>query len=119
MKKKAIILTLMLLFASNTAFGFRAVTKAEHEAYLRSLGLNQTKIEQLKEIDLIYLNKRLEAQEKSRQYRKNNPTLTKDDYNHYTFTLWNQIEKDYRKDLGKVLNHWQKKRYLEYKSRVY
>lgn len=117
--KKVITLILFLLFASNTAYAIRAVTKAEHEAYLRSLGLNQTKIEKIEEIDLIYLNKRLEAQEKSRQYRRNNPTLTKDDYNHYFSTLWNKIEKDYRKDLGKVLNPWQKKRYLEYKSRVY
>ena len=119
MKKKTIILILFLLFASGTAFGIRAVTKAEHEAYLKRLGLNQAKIEKLEEIDLIYLNKRLDAQEKSRQYRKNNPTLTKDDYNRYFFTIWNKIEKDYKKDLGKVLTPWQKKQYLEYKSRIY
>lgn len=119
MKCKAILLTLIILLAANSAFGIRAVTKAEHEAYLKSLGLNQSKIEKLEEIDLIYLNKRLEAQEKARQYRRNNPTLTKDDYNRYTFTLRNKIEKDYKKDLGEVLNYWQKKQYLEYKSRRY
>ena len=119
MKKKAVIITLIILFLANAAFAIRAVTKKEHEAYLRSLGLNKNQIEKLEGIDRIYLNKRLEAQEKSRQYRKNNPTLTKDDYNHYTYTLWNKIEKDYKKDLGKVLNNRQKKKYLEYKSRVY
>ena len=119
MNKKSIILILILLFLSNAAFAVRAVTKAEHEAYLRGLGLNDTQIVQLEEINRIYLNKQLDAQNKSREYRRNNPNLTKEDYNRYHSGLRNKIEKDYKKELDKVLNYWQKKNYLEYKSRVY
>lgn len=119
MKNKLIILTLIILLTSNVTFAIRAVTKAEHEAYLRSLGLNKAKITKLEEIDRIYLNKHLEAQEKSREYRRQNPDLTKDEYNFYYLKIKNQIDKDYKKDLGKILNYWQKKSYLEYKSRQY
>ena len=119
MIKKIIFLILILLFVSNVVFAVRAVTKAEHEAYLRGLGLNDTQIVKLQEIDRIYLNKRLDAQNKSREYRRNNPNLTKEEYERYHSDMRNKIEKDYQKDLGKVLNYWQKKNYLEYKSRVY
>ena len=119
MIKKSLILTLTLLFISNAAFAVRAVTKAEHEAYLRGLGLNDAKIIKLEEIDRNYLNKQLEIQRKSREYRRQNPTLTKVDFDRYHSRLKIEAEKNYKKDLGKVLNYWQKKNYLEYKSRVY
>ena len=119
MIKKVILLSFLLLFVSNVVFAVRAVTKAEHEAYLRGLGLNDIQIVKLQEIDRIYLNKRLDAQNESREYRRNNPNLTKEEYERYHSDMRNKIEKDYKKDLGKVLNYWQKKNYLEYKSRVY
>lgn len=119
MIKKAVILTLILLFVSNAAFAFRAVTKAEHEAYLRGLGLNEVQITKLEEIDRGYLNKRLEIQNKTREYRRSNPAITKEDYELYRYKLTNEAEKNYKKDLGKVMNYWQKKKYLEYKSLVY
>ena len=108
MIKKVIILALIILFISNAAFAVRAVTRAEHEAYLKGLGLNQTQITKLEEID-----------RKSREFRRQNPTLTKKDFDRYHSNLIYEVEKSYKKDLNKVLNPWQKKRYLEYKSRVY
>jgi len=119
MNKKVVILALILLFLSNAAFAIRAVTKEEHEAYLKSLGLNKTKIEKLQEIDLIYLNKQLEADKLSREYRRQNPNLTKEDYNRYHQKVRMEAEKAYQKDLNKILNYWQKKKYIEYKSRIY
>ena len=119
MNKKAIIITLVVLFISNAAFGIRAVTKAEHEAYLKGLGLSQAKITKLDEIDRNYLEKRLEISNQSRQYRRQNPTLTKEECDRYHTKLVLKAQKDYEKELNKVLNYWQKKRYLEYKSRRY
>ena len=119
MIKKVIISVFIILSISYPAFAVRAVTKAEHEAYLRGLGLNDTKIIKLEEIDRNYLNKRLEIQRISREYRRQNPTLTKEDFNRYHSSLIKEAEKNYKKELGKVLNYWQKKNYLEYKSRVY
>ena len=116
---KKIILT-MAIMSFVQAFAIRAVTQKEHENYLRySLLLNDKQIETLNSIDREYFSKLDAALEKSRKYSDNNPQLTKKEADAYTSKLINEVEKDYKKNLSKVLNFWQKNKYLEYRSRVY
>ena len=118
MKKKILIL-ILCLFISGAAFAIRAVTKAEHEAYLKGLGLNETQIQKLEEIDLNYVHKRIEIADQSRECRRKNINLSPEACENYHTKMVIKAQKEYEKDLGKVLNYWQKKRYLEYKSRRY
>ena len=116
---KKIILTIAIMFFAQ-AFAIRAVTQKEHEDYLKySLRLNDKQIETLNSIDREYFSELSAALEKSRKYRQDNPQLTKEEANAYTSKLINEVEKDYKKNLSKVLNFWQKNQYLEYRNRVY
>ena len=84
-----------------------------------SLGVNNSKIEKLEELNLEYNKKMNDALEKSRKYRRNGLCTTKDECNKYTHKLVSDIDKDYEKKLNKIMNFWQKKKYLEYRSIVY
>ena len=119
MKKKILILILCLFIISGAAFAIRAVTKAEHEAYLKNMGLNETQIQKLEEIDLNYMHARLEIADQSRECRRKNINLSPEACENFHTKMMMKAQKEYEKDLGKVLNYWQKKKYLEYKSRRY
>ena len=116
--KKIILILSIFVFAQ--AFAIRAVTEKEHEDYLKhSLLLNENQIETLNAIDKEHFKQLDEALEKSRAYRRNNPQLSKEECDKYTSKLLAEVNKNYKKDLSKVLNFWQKNQYLEYRSRVY
>jgi len=118
MKKILFILSILVLFV-NSSLAYRALTKEEHYNYLKSLGLNEAKIAELEKIESSHYKNYDNAVKDIRKHYETHPNLTKEEYAKYNRKVKAEVQKQYEKDLDKILNFWQKKSYFEYKSRVY
>ncbi len=117
--KKISILSILLLFLAGIAFAFKAETPEDEQLFYKSIGLNNEQIIKVHKINNSYNLKIEEALNKSREYRKKYPTLSKEEGNDYLNKMLNRIDKEREREINKFMNPWQKNRYLEYKSRVY
>ena len=113
------ILLILVIFLSLPSFAIRAVTQEEHIAFLKKIGLNETQIEKLEKADAKKYEKISKVTTLSRQYRRENPTISKEEYNEYLRKLIKDIEKDYEKELSTFLNKKQKQIYIERSSLVF
>lgn len=118
MKKYLLIFILLSLFICSS-FGVRPTEKEDEILYLKRLGMTNAQIAQVNKIESDYRKNLNNTLEKSRAYREKNPGAGQNAHNKFAEKLINKAYKDYTKELDKVLNSNQKKKYLEHRTSVY